>query len=246
MSAINIRNLFNLHGRKIIAVVLLVSFSLSAQAQIKGTFNFLEFEKKPYYFGITLGINSSNYKITHAKDFILNDSINIAESIRGPGFNLGIVTNLKLGQYFDLRALPTLSFIERRLNYTLTEQRGDFVRKVESVHVEFPFHVRYKSAPYKDLRVFVVGGIKYSFDVASESRTRQALANELVKVSPSDFQVEYGVGIQYFFPYFIFSPEFKVSQGISNILLNNDVLVYSNALERILSRTFTISFHFEG
>ena len=57
---------------------------------------------------------------------------------------------------------------------------------------------------------------------------------------------ELGTGIQFFFPYFIFSPEFKMSNGISNTLLYDDTLEESTVLEKVLSRTFTISLHFEG
>ena len=117
-------------------------------------------------------------------------------------------------------------------------------RKVESVFVELPFHIRYKSAPFKDKRVFVVTGVKYSFDVASDSRTRQA--DELVRISPTDFTLEVGAGVQFFFPYFIFSPEFKISQGMGNVLIYNENLDQSNVIEKIISRTFTVSLHFEG
>lgn len=207
--------------------------------------NYLDFQQKNYYFGITLGYNASDYRIYHSKDFIRNDSFASAESVTGPGFNLGIVSNLKVGEYFDIRFLPTLSFTEHSIKYAPAGQNGRIVnRPIESVLVELPFHVRYKSAPYHDFRLFVIGGVKYSFDVASDSRTRQAAG--LVKIAPTDFQVEYGAGVQFFFPYFIFSPELKISQGLNNVLIFNDRLEQSTVLEKVLSRTFTISLHFEG
>ena len=43
--------------------------------------------------GITLGINTSRYKPFRSTDFIRSDSIMAVESVSGPGFNLGIVTN---------------------------------------------------------------------------------------------------------------------------------------------------------
>jgi hypothetical protein len=219
--------------------------SVWAQFNQGSNLNYLDFQQKNYYFGITLGYNSSDYRIYHSKNFIRNDSFSRAESVTGPGFNLGIVSNLKVGEYFDIRFLPTLSFTEHNIRYSPAGSGGKIVtRPIESVLVELPFHVRYKSAPYHDFRLFVIGGVKYSFDVASDSRTRQAAG--LVRISPTDFQVEYGAGIQFFFPYFIFSPEFKVSQGLNNILIFNDRLEQSTVLDRILSRTFTISFHFEG
>ncbi|MEM6966447.1 MAG: outer membrane beta-barrel protein [Bacteroidota bacterium] len=216
-----------------------------AQKGARGNYNFLDFQQKPYYFGITLASNTSRFRIFHSNDFVLNDSIATAQAVTGPGFNLGIVSNLKVGQYFDFRFLPTLSFAERNIRYSATnETRRPYTRKVESVFVELPFHVRYKSAPFKDKRVFVVTGVKYSFDVASDSRTRQA--NELVRISPTDFSFEVGAGVQFFFPFFIFSPEFKVSQGLGNVLIFNEDLGQSNVIEKIISRTFTVSLHFEG
>lgn len=245
----NLTSAFSLAGALRYALllgVLVLGMANTAQAQFKqgNNYNYLDFQSKSYYFGITLGLNSSNYKVHHSKSFIRNDSFARAESVRGPGFNLGIVSNLKIGEYFDLRFLPTLSFIERNLVYTQPESQKNINRRVESVLVEMPFHVRYKSAPYHDFRLFVIGGVKYTYDVASDSRTRQAAG--LIKIAPTDFQTEFGAGIQFFFPYFIFSPELKVSQGINNILIYNNRLQQSTILERMTSRTFTLSLHFEG
>lgn len=231
---------------RIAAFLLLIPGSSSLFAQYnQGNRNYQDFQNKNYYFGITLGYNQSDYRIYHSREFIRSDSFNRVESVTGPGFNLGIVSNLKVGEYFDLRFLPTLSFIERNIAYTQSGNSGRTLRRpVESVLVEIPFHVRYKSAPYHDCRLFVIAGVKYSFDVASDSRTRQA--SDLVKISPTDFQYEYGFGVQFFFPYFIFSPEFKISQGINNSLLFNDRVLQSRVLEKVHSRTFTLSLHFEG
>lgn len=238
--------MFNLL-RNQVAVLFLFIFivqSIVSSAQIRGNYNFLDFQNKPYYFGIILAYNNSNYKIIHSKEFINNDSVLGIESIKGPGFNLGIVTNLKLGRYFDFRFLPTLSFSDRRVDYHLTSNNFHDVKQVDGVLIEMPFHLRYKSEPYNDMRVFVVGGVKYAFDVAGNSRTRQLAT--IIKVAPSDFAVEAGAGVQFYFPYFIFSPEIKFSQGINNILVRDPQQVYSRTIEKLLSRTITISFYFEG
>lgn len=229
----------------VIGFLLSVHFAFSQKFGGNGNYNFLDFQQKPYYFGITLGINSSSFTPFRSSEFIQNDSILAIEGARGPGFNLGIVTNLKIGNYFDFRFLPTLSFAERRIEFSRDRRLGPVSqRRIESVLVEMPFQFRYKSAPFNDIRLFLIGGIKYSFDVASDSRTKQA--ENLLKISPSDFSIEYGAGIQFFFPFFIFSPEFKISQGIGNTLIYNRSLEESTVLEKLLSRTFTISLHFEG
>jgi len=246
MQATYARNLLPVSGPKIILILgLALLAAMPAHAQkYRGNYNFLEFQQKPYYFGITLGYNTSTFRPFQSRDFLRSDSIQVVEGLSGPGFNLGIVTNLKIGEYFDFRFLPTLSFAERNLTYDRRTQINTSTRTISSVFVELPFHLRYKSAPFQDKRVFVIAGLKYGFDVASDSRTKQA--ESLVKISPNDFSLEYGAGVQFFFPFFIFSPEFKVSHGIGNSLIYNNNLEESTVLEKVLSRTFTISLHFEG
>jgi hypothetical protein len=229
-----------------IALVLLFAPSLlRGQSAGRGNYNYLDFQSRPYYFGITLGYNNSSYRVFRGKNFILNDSVAGVESLKGPGFNLQIVSNLKLGENFDLRFLPGFSFAERNLIYDpIRKGKADYPNNVSSVFVELPFHVRYKSAPYNDKRMFVVGGIKYSYDIQAKSRTRQI--GNTVRISPTDFQAELGVGMQMFFPFFIFSPEFKVSHGLGNVLIYRSDLRESTVLEKLISRTFTVSLHFEG
>lgn len=225
-----------------ILLVFATLFSLQAQRDNK-TVNYLNFKNKSYYFGITLGYNTSGYKIVRPRNFLDHDSIASITSPRGPGFNLGIVTNLKLGEDFDLRFLPTLSFADRRLQYT-TMSNNKETKAIESVFLEFPFQVRYKSKVYHDFRLFVLTGVKFTYDLASNSRARQASEN--IKIAPTDYQLEYGLGIQVFFPYFIFSPEIKFSHGLTNGLIYNRDLMYSNSIDKLLPRTLTISLHFEG
>lgn len=240
-----IRNLFDLYGYKIIVVALLCfSAPLTSNAQ-KGSFNYdNKFSKKTYYFGITLGFNASRYRIEKDLMLVNNDSVKTVNSLYGPGFNLGIVANIKLGKRFDFRfLLPTLSFADRKLQYVMTDN-SIVEKRIESVFLEFPIHFRYKSKPYKDFRVFVVGGIKYSIDLASNSRSRKA--EDLLKLNQSDLAVELGVGFQVFFPYFILSPEIKFSYGVLDIHSRDENITFSSTIDKLFSRGFAISLHFEG
>lgn len=241
MGSIELWNLLPLQrGKKIVALAVLATIALGLQAQNgQRNYNYLEYKNKAYYFGISLGFNSSKHQLFHSKEFIDNPQILGAQGAPGPGFNVHGVVNYKFGEYFDFRILPGFTFATRHLDFNVNARSS-----VESIFVEFPFHIRYKSAPYKDKRAYVVAGVNYSYDVASNSKTRQA--DSFIKIAPHDFQVEIGAGMQFFFPYFILSPEIKFSQGITNTLLFNDQIVESTVIEKLLSRVFTISFHFEG
>lgn len=219
---------------------------LAGSAQYaKGNNNFREFSSKAYYFGLTFGYNSSNFQIAHSRNFILHDSFNVVEGLSGSGLNVSMIANMKLGEYFDFRFLPGFSFVNHKIHYLSTEN-DEQTRDIESVLVQAPFQLRFKSDPFHDMRIFVLAGVKYTYDVASNARIRAEQANRAVLLSPHDFAVEVGAGFQFFFPFFIFSPELKYSQGIGNILIYNNQLEHTNVVEKALSRTFTISLHFEG
>jgi hypothetical protein len=214
-----------------------------AQNTARDNRNFKDFNKKSYYFGINIGFNNSGYKLYQSGFFINNDSIQVTEAASQLGVNMHMITNLKIGEYFDFRFLPGFSFAQRGFEFTAAGD-GNRIdeRKIESVFFELPFHLRFKSEPYKDKRLFLVAGLKYSYDVQSNSKSRKTL----IKIAPHDFQYEVGVGMQMFYPYFIFSPEIKFSRGLGNILLYDRTQNEAKVLENVVSQIFTISFNFEG
>ena len=224
--------------------------SIDAQTVPKGNYNFFEFKKKPFYFGLTLGGHSSGYLTSNSRNLIQHDSIRVIEGVDKPGLHVNIITNLKIGDYFDFRFIPGFSFTERRISFTRLNVGGNepipSQERIESVFLEIPMLMRFKSVPYKDKRLFVVAGLKYTYDVASNSKARQDQQVNLLKIAPHDFQFEIGAGIQFFFPFFIFSPEIKYSQSIGNIHVFNSSKPESTVIDKILSRTLSISFHFEG
>jgi hypothetical protein len=217
----------------------LVCCALQSKAQI----NYQGFAYKPVYFGISLAYNSSKYKMFPTEDFLAGDSVLYMDSYNGPGFNLGIVSNLRLGDFFDLRFIPALVFGEKELHYELIND-SVYSRNIESIYLDFPLTLRFKSEPIRDMRVYVLGGFKYAFDLASNSTARKA--EDLVKVLRNDFAIEYGVGFQFFFPLFIFSPEIKFSHGLFNVHARDPNLIYSRVVDKLLSQTLTVSLHFEG
>ncbi len=240
MQTAHLRNQLAVQWRKI-ALALLVVLLLPREnyAQL----NYQQFEHKKVYFGIMLGYNTSDFKLTHSKEFMESDSIFVINSKRGPGFNLGIISNLKLGKYFDVRFVPTLAFAEKNLEFDMI---GDTLarRTIESIYMEFPVSLRFKSQPIGDMRIYVLGGVKYGMDFASNAEKRKA--EDQITIGQHDISYEYGLGFQFFFPMFIFSPELKISHGLFNLHVTNEQLNLARGIDKLFSRTFLISLQFEG
>lgn len=225
----------------VLTISLCVLSFLDAQ---NGSYNYRNKQYKDYYFGISFGLHRSNLKVLHGSSFQDQRQVTLIESYNNPGYDIKVIGNLKVGQYWDFRLLPGFSFGQMELMYQKNSATVVDPVKLEYVYGELPFHIRYKSHPYKDMRVYVFGGAKYCFDISSKSRT-QSEAKDL-NISASDYALEGGIGFQFFFPYFILSPEIKFSKGISNILINNIPGDESSLLQKALSQMLTLSIHFEG
>lgn len=236
-------NKHHLRSCKVILSCLVLLIPILAQGQDRVAINDAKFKKRKFHFGIHMGFNVSDFKIRHSDDFIYNDSILGINSKTGPGFNLNILGSLHLSKNFELRILPGVAFAEKHLIYDIRE--GEVAdKKIESIIVETPIHLKFKSDPIRDFKIYVFGGMKYGYDMASNSKARRA--EDLVKLSKHDWAVDYGFGFEFHFPLFILAPEFKVSNGIINIHTPDNQLNFSKAIDGLRSRTFLFSINFEG
>lgn len=236
-------NKHHIRSCKVIISCLILLFPILAQGQDRVAINDAKFNKRKFHFGIHMGFNVSDFKIRHSEEFIYNDSILGINSKTGPGFNLSILGSLHLSKNFELRILPGVAFAEKYLVYDIRDGVTTD-KKIESIIVETPIHIKFKSDPIRDFKIYVFGGMKYGYDMASNSKARRA--EDLVKLSKHDWAVDYGLGFEIHFPLFILAPEFKVSNGIINILAPDNQLNFSKVIDGLRSRTFLFSINFEG
>jgi hypothetical protein len=209
--------------------------------------NLYDHDSKPYYFGITLGANMSRFQTELHSRFLENDSVAVAEPVNSKGFALGLLATARLSDRFQLRFNPQLMFTERNIFYKLKHPEGgatDITKTIESVIVTFPVQVKLQSDRIGNFRVYMMSGIKGDIDLASNARAKRA--EDLVKIRKFDYGVELGMGFNFFFQSFIFSPEIKISNGLNNIHSRDANLKYSNVFDKIQSRMIVFSIHLEG
>jgi Outer membrane protein beta-barrel domain len=221
---------------------LLLSSSAFAQRPL---LNMPEHDDKNYYFGITFGLNYSVYQIHYTESFANTDTFKVIQPKWQPGFNLGLVGNLKLSNFIDLRFVPSLAFAEKRLQFNYGYPKDSASdRTIESIYMHLPLQLKFKSERIKNFRFYAIVGGKFDYDLAANSRSHRP--DEFLKVSASDFGYEFGVGFEFFNPNFIFSPEIKMSQGLTNQLFTDRSIKLTNAIEALLTRMIVISIHLEG
>jgi len=226
-------------------IFLVLTYQTFSQRHKKSQ-NLARYDFQKIHFGFTLGINELNFNMKKNPNTIENDTLKTIYTRSQKGFNLGIVSNLRIGKYTDLRFIPALIFGERHLEYNFIdslEYNEEESKKIESTMLDFPIHIKYKSARYNNFRAYLIGGIKYSLDIASQDKIDDE-GKEIVKLKKNDLMGELGFGLDFYLEYFKFSPQIKISYGILN-LLKKDQSVYTQSIKSLNTNGWMLSFTFE-
>ena len=118
-----------------------LSFEESFCQRNKKSQNLPRYDYQKIHFGFTLGINELNFNIQKNSNTITNDTLKSIYSKRQKGFNLGIVSNIRIGKYMDLRFVPALIFAERHLHYGFSKNLNNITNdiKVDRYNFVKPF-----------------------------------------------------------------------------------------------------------
>lgn len=202
-------------------------------------------------FGFSFQINSSELKILKTADWqnpyidpttVLAD-INYLKSISplvSQGLGIGGVLNVKLKKNLDLRFTPMFVFSDRKILFTY-DDGASILKKNSTTLTELPLGLKLKSERMKNVRAYMLGGLKYAFDIASRK--------EIDKLKDLTYKRGYlsyeaGLGMDFYFEWFRVSPELKLSYSLKDILQHQGN-PFNTPIEKAKLRSFTFSLIFE-
>ena len=206
-------------------------------------------DEKFFNMGYSLGLNVMSFIITPSEEFQASDSLYPSKGSPYPGINIHFAANFRLNQFFDIRFLPGVSFGQRVINFdshSITDTVSYGPQKLESNFIELPLLLRY-GWRMQDIKPYVIGGLNYRYDFYAKDEYRLERPVYL-RLDRPDFYYELGMGIDFFLTHIKISAELKMSTGIGDVLVHEphpDYPQYCNAIEKLNSRIWVLSFHFE-
>lgn len=211
------------------------------------------YDSRLFHFGFSLGVNMMNFSVKTDKNlgFDGDTLLGIRHGFQ-PGFSVGVVTDLRMGRYFNLRFIPTFSMGQRSITYK-THLPGQGIRndtkQMESIMVFLPLEVKWKAARMVNNRPYVTAGFQYTLDMASRKIKKKSSEEEpdeyKMKLDRHDVGVTVGVGWDFFLPYNNkIALELKLYFGLLNLLVP-DNNIYTDRINSLTSRMLQINLTFE-
>ena len=208
--------------------------------KVENNRNYLE--QRRWSWGYFLGFNSLDFKIDRYTE---EDAILVNKNV---GFNVGLIGNVKLHQYIDLRLEPGVYFSNRDFEYTgFEENTASRLRETRSSYIYIPLVVKFSTKRLNNFKPFISGGIAYANNLSSNEDNPSDNAANQFRLKTSNYFYEIGFGIDFYLEYFKFTPSIK---GVFAI---NDELVrdkdpnspWTSNIENLSTRGIFINFTFQ-
>jgi hypothetical protein len=218
-------------------------------AQKQKLLNLPGYDKERLHFGFSLGVNKADFVFYPAEVSVRPDSVLSVNVIPDWGFNLGIISDLRLHDYATVRFLPALTFQARSIDYVIDSKNvpGNSAnytvkKKIESTLLDFPINLKIRSERLNNFSAYLLAGGKFSIDLASQEKTKNP---DIVKLNGKDLSLDAGFGLDFYLEYFKLSTEIKFSVGLKDRLVHEGT-VWSKSIGKLYTKVWLFSLNFEG
>ncbi len=232
--------------KRTVIFLLLVLCAFPLAAQTRKVQNQPYADHKLYHIGFHVGMHAQDLILTNNGISAPNGTIWFAEIPNyTPGFSVGMINDLFMNPYINLRFTPTLHFGDKTIVF-----REPFIEEEKRIslrtnYLDFPLDVKISSMRMNNCRPYILGGAYGTVELGQKLGLPLLMKN-------SDYGVEFGLGCTFYLPFFRLAPELKFKFGLPDILkktrddlTNESDKIYTDALSKATSRMIVFTFNFE-
>ena len=156
--------------RKVVFISLLFALVQPVFSQEKKPRNLTHEDNKTLHWGFTVGLNSMDFAIRRNPDA---PSFKYADVIgfQPAGFQVNIVSDLRLTEDLNLRFLPGINLGSRNMIFFDPDTwEEDLDMTIGSSFLDFPLLLKYRSERVNNYRPYVIGGLSYRLDMSARGK----------------------------------------------------------------------------
>ncbi|MEM6541298.1 MAG: porin family protein, partial [Bacteroidota bacterium] len=163
------------------------------------------------------------------------------------GFNVGLIGELRINEFLDIRFEPGLLYTQRDLGFPGFTNQQDAIREVRSTYIRFPLLLKISTRRYNNIKPFIVAGGYTAINLGAKEDSLEDNSSGEFRMTSNVYGYELGFGIDIYTEYFKFTP------SIRGVFALNDELVrdedpnspWTGNIEAMRTRGIFINFTFE-
>ena len=234
--------------KKVFFILGFLVFVQSAQAQLfsKERLSNLEtFDNRFLSWGYYLGFNNYDFKIEYNNQNTDANTDILVE--RQGGFNVGLVGDMRVNRYVNLRLEPGLYFTQRDLRFPNFEEERDILRNVKSTYIHVPLLLKFSTKRLNNIKPFIVAGVSRSFNLSSNETNPEDNQEGQFRMTKGTSYFELGFGVDFYLFYFKFTPSIRGVFATSNELIADDDpnSPWTSNISSLESRGIFVNFTFQ-
>lgn len=232
--------------RRIFLILLALVISFPLFAQKRKVQNRPYIDQRKWHYGFLVGMHTQDLEIRNA-GFVTETGETWFADVQeySPGFTVGVLGELYLNRYLSLRLIPTLHFGDKRVVFREQQQAEIYACNVKSTYLSLPVDLKFSAERFNNYRPYVMVGAGPIFDLGVKKQ-------QAVLLKPFDCFIEFGIGCDFYLPYFKLIPELKFCFGLADVLNKNrsdladkSLHKFTQSLESASSRMIVLTFYFE-
>ncbi len=214
---------------------------LQAQFNERPIINLENEDKALLNWGYFLGFNQYDFKFSYKNDL---QDILVDKTV---GFNVGLIGELRLNEFLDLRFEPGLFYGSRTLGFPGFTEENDAIREVKSTYINFPLLLKVSTKRIGNWKPFLVGGVSASMNLGSNEASLDDNSSGTFRMKKQVFNYELGFGIDFYTEYFKFSPSIRGVFAITDELIpdNDPSSPWTGNIDALRTRGVFVNFTFE-
>lgn len=229
----------------IILLILLVA-PMGATAQERKVQNRPYIDFRRLHYGFFFGLHSQDMELAN-NGFITDNGEQWYADVAAynPGFSVGVLADLRINTYLALRLLPTLHFGEKQVVFRELNSGNRERQQIKSTYISLPLDIKFSAQRFNNYRPYVIAGASPMLDLTVKKQ-RQLLLKKF------DFMLEFGVGCDFYLPFFKFNPELKFCFSLLDVLekdrsdlLDENYKKFTDSVDKAVSKMIVLSFYFE-
>ena len=198
--------------RLLILFISVFFFCSDGYAQLftkKRVINNENFDKPQLSWGYFLGMNNYDYNFDY-----ISDTYDI-QTEKSFGFNVGLIGNFRISDYFDIRFEPGLVMSNRNLVFNPAQfgetefNQNQHLREIKSTYIHFPLLLKISSKRLNNFKPYVLAGVSTALNLSSKENNVDDNSLGQFRTKKNVFFYEIGFGIDLYLEWFKFSPSIR-------------------------------------